>query len=153
MWRVFGIIYFGDKDSLVDVAGRTFRLEKIKNLLKDKGIAFSDTGREIIRLRGNASDKYLQIEKHIDLGSTLDVLPECHAVATTGEKAAQVIASITDTAVPKVGEYVDCELKTSDNALRKFRHWRMPSTSRAYPLNLIAKAAFYKKMLEATGLI
>ncbi len=153
MWRIFGLIYFEDKDMLVDSGKRTFRLEKIKDLLTKLGIAFSDTGREIVRLKGNASDKFLQIEKPIDLGATLSVLPDCRSVATTGEKAAGVIAEITGTTIPKVGEFADCMIKLPSGEIREFRNWRMPSTSRAYPLRLEAKAAFYRNMLKATGLL
>ena len=153
MWRIFGLIYFGDKDALVDVERRTFRLDKIKTLLNEVGIAFSDTGREIVRLKGNASDKFLQIEKPIDLGATVALLPECHAVATTGEKAAGVIATLTGTGIPKVGETSRCVITVPGGEDRSFIHWRMPSTSRAYPLKLEKKAAYYEKMLRATGLV
>lgn len=112
MWRIFGLIYFDSKDALVDSANKTFYLEKIKSLLKVKGIAPSDTGREIVRTKGNASDKWLKIDKPIDLGATLMQLPECVAVATTGEKAAGIVAQLTSTDIPKVGEWVECNIPT-----------------------------------------
>lgn len=146
MWRIFGIVYFGDKDYLVDVEHKRFRLEAIKRLLEQKHIALSDTGREVVRTRGNASDKYLEIRKHIDLGVMLERLPCVQAVATTGEKAAEVIASITGTEIPKAGDYVECSLKCEDK-IRNFRHWRMPSSSRAYPMKLELKAEAYRRML------
>ena len=152
MWRIFGLIYFDDKDALVDVKNKTFRVEKIKSLLTERGIALSDTGKEVTRTRDNASDKWLQIDRPIDLSDTLSQLPECVAVATTGEKAAGVIADITSTEIPKVGEFVDCCIQLNDGGLRRFRHWRMPSSSRAYPMKLDVKASYYRKMLEATGL-
>lgn len=37
MWRIFGLIYFGSKDALVDDAHKTFHLDKIKSLLREKG--------------------------------------------------------------------------------------------------------------------
>ncbi len=153
MWRIFGLIYFGDKDRLVDAAHKTFKKEDIIALLTEKGIALSDTGKEVTRTKDNASDKWLQIDRPIDLQATLADLPDCVAIATTGEKAASVIAELTATEIPKVGEFVECSVTMPDESVRHFRHWRMPSSSRAYPLKLEAKAAQYEKMLRATGLL
>lgn len=153
MWRIFGLIYFGDKEALVDKAHKTFRLDALKSLLLDKGIALSDTGREVVRTKDNASDKWLQIEKSIDLSSILSQLPECVAVATTGEKAAGIIAGLTGSSVPKVGEWSDCRITLDSGVVREFRHWRMPSSSRAYPMKLEKKAEFYRTMLHDTGLV
>lgn len=153
MWRIFGLIYFGDKDHLVDTENKTFKKEEIIRLLTQRGIALSDTGKEVTRTKDNASDKWLQIDRPIDLQAALADLPECIAIATTGEKAAGIIAELTGTQVPKVGEYSDCRLAMPDGEIREFRHWRMPSSSRAYPLKLDAKAAQYEKMLRATGLL
>lgn len=153
MWRIFGLIYFGSKDALVDQEHKTFRVEAIKSLLLDKGIALSDTGKEVVRTKDNASDKWLQIDKPIDLASTLAEIPDCIAVATTGEKAAGIIATLTGTNLPKVGEWVECKIELSDGAIRTFKHWRMPSSSRAYPMKLEIKAEFYKRMLESTGIL
>lgn len=153
MWRIFGLIYFGDKERLVDKENKTFRLEEIKKLLTEKKIAMSDTGKGVVREKGNASDKYLSILEPIDLRKTLVDMPECIAVATTGEKAAGVIAAQTSTEVPPTGGYVDCELLLADGTVRQFRHWRMPSSSRAYPLKLEKKAEAYGRMLAETGLL
>lgn len=153
MWRIFGLIYFNDKDHFVDVNARTFHVDQLKEFLEKTGIALSDTGREVVRTSGNASDKMLDIRKHIDLPAILSEIPECVAVATTGEKAAGVIASITGTDVPKMGEYRDCQLTDSTGNTRCFRHWRMPSSSRAYPLALTKKAGEYEKMVRSIGLL
>lgn len=149
MWRVFGLILHSDRDYFVDSENKTFKLGLIKEMLLDLGIALSDTGAEAVRTRGNASDKYLDIVKPLDLDALLARMPECRAVATTGEKAAQVIASLTGTQVPKTGEYVECV----SPAGRAFQHWRMPSTSRAYPLKLELKAESYRKMLDSLDMI
>lgn len=153
MWRIFGLIYKGDKDALVDVENKTFRLDEIKTILIDKGIALSDTGKEVRREKDNASDKWLHIDKTIDLAESLGQLPDCVAVATTGEKAAGVIAGLTSTEVPKVGEWRECTITDSTGRSRTFRHWRMPSSSRAYPMKLEKKADYYKTMLKETGLL
>ncbi len=152
MWRIFGLIYFGDKEALVDADRKTFRLEEIKELTRRIGLALSDTGTEVVRTRNNAADKDLDIRGHIDLAGMLSGMPEAVAVATTGEKAAGVIADITGTEIPAVGTYAECEITMPDGSARRFRHWRMPSSSRAYPLPLEKKAAYYRRMLEAEGL-
>lgn len=153
MWRVFGLIYFDDKDRLVDIPAKSFHLDEIKSLLIRHHIALNDTGREVVRLKDNASDKFLDIRKPIPLAEVLAELPEMVALATTGEKAAGIIAAITGTVVPETGKYVDCELTDATGRKREFRHWRMPSTSRAYPLPLAKKAEAYRKMLADTGLL
>ena len=50
-----------------DAEHKTFAIEEIKNLLSCKGIALSDTGKEVVRTKDNASDKWLRIDKPIDL--------------------------------------------------------------------------------------
>lgn len=151
-WRIMGLIFFGDKERLVDREHKTFRLEDIKNLLRREGIAMSDTGKEVIRTRDNASDKYLSILKPIDLAGTLSLMPGCRAVVTTGEKAAGIIAEQTGTKIPPTGECVPFENPDPSGKHRILYHWRMPSTSRAYPLPLEKKAEAYRRMLESVGL-
>ncbi|MBD5296368.1 MAG: uracil-DNA glycosylase family protein [Bacteroides sp.] len=148
MWRIFGLILEGDKDYFVDVAAKTFRLNLLKERLSALGVALSDTGREIVRTAGNAADKFLDIRKQIDLPALLSEIPDCVAVATTGEKAAGVIAEMTGSEIPKMGEYVECEITDSMGRQRKFQHWRMPSSSRAYPLKLDKKAEIYGRMIH-----
>ena len=148
MWRIFGLVYFGDKDRFVDQRHKTFRLDELRPFLEEKGIALSDTGREVVREKDNAADKHLSIKRHIDLADILSGLPECEAVATTGEKAASVVAEITGTEIPKTGEYAECSLTLKDGTIRSFRHWRMPSSSRAYPLKIDRKAEMYARMLQ-----
>lgn len=147
MWRIFGIILHGDKDYFVDIQNKSFHLPVLRQELSDLGVALSDTGREIVRTAGNASDKFLDIRRQIDLPAILSEIPECTAVATTGEKAAGVIAELTMTDVPKMGEYTECSLEDSSGRLRHFRHYRMPSSSRAYPMKLEEKARIYGRMI------
>ncbi|MCM1290947.1 MAG: uracil-DNA glycosylase family protein [Prevotella sp.] len=152
-WRMMGIIFCSDKDALVDVANKTFLLDRIKRLLIEAGIAMSDTGKEVIRTRDNASDKYLEIIKPIDLKGTLELLPQCRAVVTTGEKAASIIAAQTNSKMPPTGSCVEFYNPAETGIHRKLYHWRMPSTSRAYPLPLANKAEAYKKMFVQTGVL
>lgn len=142
-WRIMGLLYFGDKNALYDAAGKVFRLDDIKRLINEHGIAMGDTGYKIRRLKGNASDKYLEILEPVDLRGLLARMPDCHTVATTGEKAATVVAQITDTDLPKMGSKV-----VSADGLTI---WRMPSTSRAYPLALERKAEYYAELLRSCG--
>lgn len=153
MWRIFGLIFFNDKDYFVDIPAKTFHVNELKVFLEKTGIALSDTGREIERTAGNASDKFLNIRKQIDLPAIIAEIPECIAIATTGEKAAGVIADLTGTEIPKMGEFSECELTDSTGTVRHFQHWRMPSSSRAYPLPLAKKAAEYEKMVHSIGLL
>lgn len=139
-WFMMGLIFAGDRFALYDKETKLFNLDAIKSLLTEKGIALNDTGLVIRRLKGNASDKFLEIVEPVHLSELLDNMPLCRTIATTGEKAAGVIASLTDTDAPKMGEMV-----TSADGLEI---WRMPSTSRAYPLALDKKAEFYAKMFR-----
>ena len=144
-WPMMALIFLGDRHALDASGGKGFDLDAIKALLTERGIALSDTGHKVRRLAGNASDKFLEIVEPVDLDALLTRMPLCHTVATTGEKAAGVVASLTSTAVPRMGESV-----TSDGGLTI---WRMPSTSRAYPLKLERKAACYAAMFSALGLV
>lgn len=148
MWRVFGIIFFNDRDHFVDTANKTYRLDELKEFLTRRGIAFSDTGREIIRTTGNASDKDLKIVEHIDLPTVLEQLPELTDIVTTGKLAAEVIAGITDSSVPQMGEFTTVRITDASGHARVLRHWRMPSTSRAYPLSALKKADMYRRVLD-----
>ncbi|MCM1448993.1 MAG: uracil-DNA glycosylase family protein [Clostridiales bacterium] len=139
-WPMMGIIYYNDRNALNRHDGKGFDLTKIKQLLTDHHIALHDTCRQIRRLKGNASDKYLEIVTPVPLAQLLESMPHCHTLATTGEKAAGVIARLTQTEIPKMGEYT-----MSRDGLKI---WRMPSTSRAYPLKLEKKAEYYRLMLD-----
>lgn len=136
-------MFLNDKNALYDAERKTFREQECRKLATDHHIALNDTAREIRRLKGNASDKYLEILKPVPLQELLDKIPDCHTVATTGEKAAEVIASLTGTAIPKIGEMVE-----SDSGLRI---WRMPSTSRAYPMKMELKAEYYARLFRDAG--
>lgn len=147
MWRVFGLILVGDKDYFIDNARRTFKIDSIKAMLDTLGIALSDTGYKIRRLKDNASDKFLEIIAPINLVKTFGQLPECRAIVTTGEKAASIIARLTDTDIPRTGTCLVIPAGHIEGVERSILHYRMPSTSRAYPLQLSAKAAMYARML------
>lgn len=144
-WYMIGLIFMGDRNALKLNSGKGFDLERIKQLLTDHRIALNDTARAVRRLKGNASDKYLEIVTPVPLHDLLAKMPDCHAVATTGEKAAGVIAEITDTKLPKMGEMVEA----ADN----LAIYRMPSTSRAFPMKLEKKADYYADMFRQIGIL
>lgn len=143
-WRICGLIFLGDPQALYLPEEKRFDEKAIRQLMTDKKIALNDTGRKIRRLRGNASDKFLEILEPVPLKELLAEMPDCHSLATTGEKAAKVIASLTGTEAPKMGEMV-----TGPDQLEI---WRMPSTSRAYPMRLDKKAEYYEKMFRQVGI-
>ncbi len=145
-WPMMALIFFGNRDALRLPASKDFDLGAIKALLTEKRIALNDTGFRVRRLMGNASDKFLEIVEPVRLDELLARMPECHTVATTGEKAAGVIASLTDTPLPSMGQMV----AAPDRALEI---WRMPSTSRAYPLPLEKKADYYRDMFHHAGIL
>lgn len=152
-WKIMGMIFFDSQDALIDVETKRFKLEKIKSLLNEKGIALHDTGRIVRRLQGNASDKFLEIVEPVDLATLLDKMPGLRAIATTGEKAAGVIASLTDTEAPKMGCGILMENSPFSNFNNKLTIWRMPSTSRAYPLSPVKKAEYYSTLFRTVGII
>lgn len=147
-WRVMGLVFYDNADRFWNPVTKSFLLDDIKAFLCERGIAMNDTGAKIRRLRDNASDKYLEIVEPVNLAGLLDMMPHCHTIATTGEKAAGVIAAITGSDAPATGKSVDIEW-----AGRSLRVWRMPSTSRAYPLPLAKKAEAYAAMFRSTGLL
>ena len=139
-WRVMGIIFFnGDRDALWDSAAGRFDLDAIKVFLTREGIALWDTAMAVRRLKDNASDKFLDIVEPIDLAALLDAHSTIKTVVTTGEKATGVVAAQAGVAVPAIGQPVEAEVGG-----HRFVLWRMPSTSRAYPLALEKKAAAYR---------
>lgn len=148
MWRIWGWIFKGDKDYFADVAHKAFRRDLLTDFLTEKGVALYDTASAVRRLQDNASDKFLEVVTPTDLGGLLRQLPCCRAVVVTGQKAADTLAAWCGIAAPKVGESVQWEWEE-----RALRIWRMPSTSRAYPLAFEKKAAAYETLFRALQLV
>ncbi|MDE6682546.1 MAG: uracil-DNA glycosylase family protein [Muribaculaceae bacterium] len=149
-WKIMGLIFLGNKDALLLPGQKDYNLEAIVELMTEKKIALNDTVRKARRLKGNASDKFLDIVEPVPLFDLLKEMPECHAVATTGEKAASVVADITSTPIPAMGARVVTNNITDGEALYIYR---MPSTSRAYPLQLEKKAEYYRTMFREVGIL
>lgn len=146
MWRIFGLVFFEDKAYFLTKDQKSFDEVTIRDFLIRKGIALSDTAREVIRQKGNASDKFLEIIRTIDLQAVLEQLPECRALVTTGQKATDTLLSLLNTSQPVVGSCVECDYKG-----RHLRVYRMPSSSRAYPKPLEEKASVYRQMFDELG--
>lgn len=148
MWRIVGYLATGDKHHFLDPDGRRFEKERIEAFCRERGIALYDTAVEIIRLKDNASDNFLQVVREVDLAALLARLPACRAIVTTGQKATDTLCAITGAAEPLVGERVSFEY-----AGRQLDLWRMPSSSRAYPRPVEWKAEFYRKMFCDSGIM
>ena len=148
MWRIFGLIYFNDKDHVLFPHKKAFNKDYLVEFLTRKGIALYDTATSVRRLQDNASDKFLEVIEPTDIRLLLKQLPECRAIVTTGQKATDIIRSQIEVNEPKVGE--SCPFEFED---RELRLYRMPSSSRAYPLDLEKKSSFYRLMLSELGLL
>ena len=143
MWKIMGLVFFGDSQRLVDAENKTFRLSDIRTLLTKRGIAIFDTATAVRRLSGNASDKDLEIVEKTGIPALLSKIPLCHDIVCTGQKSFSVFTEDYGTPVPKMGTYIEFVVDG-----RNMRLWRMPSSSRAYPMPLTEKADYYKQMMQ-----
>ena len=141
-WRIEGQIWFGDKTHFVDTERKCFKVNEIKDFLNEKGIALFDTAMAVNRLKDNASDAFLEIVEHTDIRALLAQMPQCHAIATTGEKATTEVCA-----------YFDVDTIPSPNSQvalgEDITLYRLPSSSRAYPLAFDKKVEAYRRMFEA----
>lgn len=142
MWRIFGVIFFNDRNRFLAPDGRSFDRQSIEAFCREKGVALYDTARAVRRLKENASDEFLEIVEPTDIEALLRRLPECREIVTTGGKAAAAAAASLHCNTPGVGEFVAVHVDG-----RTLRLWRMPSSSRAYPLALDRKAEAYRRVL------
>ena len=143
MWRIQGIIHFNDKHYFEVNGAKRFDKDKIESFCNQMGLAFYDTACEVRRLKENAADKFLEVVTATDIKALLAQIPECIAIVTTGEKATDVITETFGCEKPRVGTYTILSINE-----REIHFWRMPSTSRAYPLSLEKKAESYKSLFE-----
>lgn len=159
MWRIMGQIFFGDKTFFEEqrnflkvqstkAGKKVFNRDEIVSFCETKCIAIFDTAQAVIRLQGNAADEHLEIVEPTDIAALMQPIPQCHDICCTGGKAAQTLAETLHCVLPKVGEFIETSF-----AGRTLRFWRMPSSSRAYPLSLDKKAAAYRRIFETIGLL
>lgn len=148
MWRILGLLFYADKDHFL-ASRKAFSEEKAQAFCREKGIGIGDTAVEIIRLNGNASDKFLEIVTPIRPEEILSQIPACRAIVVTGQKALDTLLSVLPPMqAPKVGSFEEFTLID-----RRFKLFRMPSSSRAYPRPLEEKAAVYRGMFEQLGML
>jgi G:T/U-mismatch repair DNA glycosylase len=152
-WRIEGQLFFGDKNHFVDLKAKRFKIDEIVAFCQQKGLAFFDTSTAIRRLQDNASDKFLEVVEPTDIRALLQQLPHLRAIVTTGEKATETIcASLGIPAIPKVNTSVEIPLSEASSLNRKGGErvflYRLPSSSRAYPLSFDKKVEAYRQILK-----
>lgn len=157
MWRIWGLVFFDDKEHFVaeesdGTKAKRFDRDRCAGFAAKKGIAMYDTACEVRRLKDNASDKFLEVVKATDISALLEEIPDCSAIVTTGQKATDVIVERFGCEKPAVGGFTEIII-SGQNSTRSIRFWRMPSSSRAYPLVLEKKAEYYRKMFEKENIV
>ena len=125
MWRIMGLVFYNDKNRFWIEKEKRFNLPMLKDFL---------------------THKFLEIVETINLEKILEENPTIEAVVTAGEKATGVIAEKAGVVVPKTGTEVSCTVGS-----HRFVLYRMPSSSRAYPLPLLKKAEAYRDMFLRLG--
>ena len=143
-WRILGLIRFDDKDHFCINPEKRFDEAAIREFCFREGLAFYDTAYEVRRLKDNASDAFLEVVTPTDIEALLEQIPACDTLVTTGQKATETITGRYGCRIPPVGEYVDLTVGS-----RHLHFWRMPSTSRAYPLPLNQKAEIYRRLFPS----
>ena len=142
-WRIEGQVFFGNRNHFVDLTEKRFKIDDIVAFCQEKGIAFFDTSSAVRRLKDNASDKFLEVVEPTDIPALIAQLPHLRAIVTTGEKATDTIcASLKIPTPPKVNTYVPIP-NTQQIVL-----YRLPSSSRAYPLAFDKKVQAYQQMFS-----
>lgn len=150
MWRIFGMAFFDNKDYFINNVEKSFQEQCIRDFLTEKGIAIADVAQKVVRLQGNAADKFLHIVDTVNLSEVLQQIPKAQFMMTTGDKATETLLNLLSLDVQKIdiGTYIE-----TDHLSRHWRIYRMPSSSRAYPLALAQKAAIYRRFFIEIGLL
>ena len=144
MWRIIGLLFFNDKHYFEIKGEKRFNKELIEEFCVNNGLALYDTACEVQRLKDNASDKFLEVISVTDISELLKQLPNCSAIVVTGQKATEIISQTYNCVVPSIGNYTTIQISS-----KELQFWRMPSSSRAYPMRLENKAIYYKTMFES----
>ncbi len=152
-WRVMGLLFFEDKTWFEVKGEKRFDKERIVAFAELHGFAFYDTASKVNRLKDNASDNYLEIVEPTDIGALLGQMPACRRLITTGSKASELLQEqltlASGAAEGRLVEMPTIGSCTQVHAYERDLEWfRMPSTSRAYPLALGKKADFYRRLFE-----
>lgn len=148
MWRIMALLFFKDKNYFEEKGKRKFDQEKVIGFCEAKGIAIYDTAKTVRRLNDNASDKFLESVELTDIAALLEQLPYCECIMTTGQKATEDIMKTMECPLPKVGETIIIRFGEREIVL-----YRMPSSSRAYPLSIEKKSEFYASVFKYLGML
>ncbi len=161
MWRIYGRVFFDDADYFRVGDEKRFDPERIRAFMFERGIASCPTVKQAIRETGNASDKNLTVVTPVDLDVILPQVPKVKSLFTTGGKATEVLLGLLDEPIakskyPKTNQSMDYPYQWQDVDNKKIdvndlTLYRLPSTSRAYPLALDKKVAAYKAFFEKMG--
>lgn len=152
-WRIEGQIFFNDHNHFINTDSKSFNIEKIISFCHEKGIALFDTATAVKRLKDNASDKYLEIIEPTDIRFLLSQLPHCQAIATTGEKATETICQhLFIPAIPKVNTHISIP-NTYNKDGKTLLLYRLPSSSRAYPLAFHKKVEAYHQLFSFLSIL
>lgn len=145
MWRIIGLIFYRDPLYFLNPSEKSFKLDCILDFLNQYGIAISDVAYRVERLQNNASDKHLNIIEPHDITGFLTQMPACHTLITTGEKATdRLLQQFSPHMIsPKIGQV--CSFHIADRSIQLYR---LPSSSRAYPLALEKKADYYRQAFQ-----
>lgn len=160
MWRIFGLVFFDDADYFRIGDEKRFDHHRIKAFLFEHRIGECPSVMEVIREKGNASDDHLTVVKTVDLAAILPQVPEVRWIFTTGGKATEVLLDLINQELARHGTTSKPLklLKTNEYLTvhvfgRELSIYRLPSSSRAYPMSLANKAAAYRKFFELAGLL
>lgn len=161
MWRIYGRVFFDDADYFRVDDEKRFDPERIRDFMFERGIASCPTVKQAIRETGNASDKNLTVVTPVDLDDILPQVPKVKSLFTTGGKATEVLLNLLNeppakSKYPKTNQSIDYpyQWQSADNKKvdpNDLTLYRLPSTSRAYPLSLDKKVAAYKDFFEKVG--
>lgn len=163
MWRIYGGVFFDDSNHFRVADEKRFDSERIRDFMFERGIALCPTVKQAIRETGNASDKHLTVVTPVNLDNILPQTPKVTTLFTTGGKATEVLLNLLKTPpakskYPKTNQSIHYpyQWRSGDTALlakqaNDLTLYRLPSTSRAYPLALDKKVAAYKDFFKKVG--
>ena len=152
MWRVYGLVFFGDAMHFQRVGEKAFDAERIKAFLAERGIGSCPGVRRAIRTHGNASDAYLKVVETVELPEILEKIPQCRRICTTGGKATEILLALLETEA-RAKDFKTGATITARCGDRDLLVTRLPSTSRAYPMKLEKKAEAYRKFFVEAGFV
>lgn len=153
-WRIQGAVFHADPLYFVDAEQKCFRYEAVVEHARRVGIAYFDTATAVRRLADNASDKFLEVVTPTDVPALLARLPRLRAIVTTGELATRTLCTFFGAGeLPRIASPVvlPTALPHAAEPSRSVELYRLPSSSRAYPLAFSKKVEAYRDMFLRYG--